>query len=264
MISRKADESAVPFFVVGATARDVILKQGYDISTIRATRDIDVGVQVESWEAYEKLRESLFSTRVFSPAREPQRLLYRDVTPVDIVPFGAIAKPDQSVSWPPDHETAMSTMGFDDAYRDSRTVRLCNEPVLDVQFATPCGLALMKLISWNDSNPSRSRDARDLALLLETYTEAGNEDRLYDEVFELLEREDFDYVRAGALLLGRDMAAMMRPETNRTVREILYRETDDQSQYRLVEDMMKGGLLSRNMFEYYLQLLKDLKKGLLE
>lgn len=48
LISRKADESAVPYFVVGATARDVILKQGHDISTIRATRDIDVGVQVES------------------------------------------------------------------------------------------------------------------------------------------------------------------------------------------------------------------------
>ena len=31
---------SAPFFVIGATARDIILKYGYGIETIRATNDI--------------------------------------------------------------------------------------------------------------------------------------------------------------------------------------------------------------------------------
>lgn len=264
LISQKADELAIPFFVVGATARDIILKQGYDISTIRATRDIDIGAQVSGWDSYDKLKTALLSTDAFTPAREPHRLLFKSVTRVDIVPFGAIAKPDQSISWPPDNETAMSTLGFDEAYSYSQTVRLCGEPVLDVQFATPYGLALMKLISWDDSYPSRSRDAQDLALLLTTYTEAGNADRIFDEASGLLEQEDFDYVRVGARLLGRDMAAMMSPKTMQMVTEIMNRETGNQKRYRLVEDMIKGGPSSKDVFEDYLRLLEEMKLGISE
>ena len=34
---------ARPFFVVGASARDIVLKFGFGIETIRATNDIDLG-----------------------------------------------------------------------------------------------------------------------------------------------------------------------------------------------------------------------------
>lgn len=175
-----------------------------------------------------------------------------------------LRRPDQSISWPPDNETAMSTLGFDEAYSYSLTVRLCDEPALDVQFATLCGLALMKLISWNDSYPSRSRDAQDLALLLTTYTDAGNADRIFNEASDLLKQEDFDYVRVGARLLGRDLAAMMSPKTMQIVTEIMNRETGNQKRYRLVEDMIKGGPSSKDVFENYLRLLEEMKLGISE
>ena len=56
-ISNVAVSINVPFFVVGATARDMILTHGYDIQTIRATNDIDFGVQVSDWDQYRKLTE---------------------------------------------------------------------------------------------------------------------------------------------------------------------------------------------------------------
>jgi hypothetical protein len=51
-IARVAESLSAPFFVVGATARDIVLKYGYGIETIRATNDIDLGVQVSGWDQY--------------------------------------------------------------------------------------------------------------------------------------------------------------------------------------------------------------------
>jgi predicted nucleotidyltransferase len=45
-IASVATSLGIPFFVVGATARDMILSYGYGIQTIRATYDIDFG---EGW-----------------------------------------------------------------------------------------------------------------------------------------------------------------------------------------------------------------------
>ena len=69
-------------------------------------------------------------------------------------------------------------------------------------------MALMKIISWNDRYSERDRDAKDLALLRRTYLDAGNVEHLNNEEADLVEKEDFDYVRAGARLLGRDIAVI--------------------------------------------------------
>jgi len=53
-ISNVAVSIDVAFFVVGATVRDMILTHGYDIQTIRATNDIDFGIQVSDWDQYRK------------------------------------------------------------------------------------------------------------------------------------------------------------------------------------------------------------------
>lgn len=39
---------AIPFFVVGATARDIIFNAIFNIKTSRASLDIDFGVRVQS------------------------------------------------------------------------------------------------------------------------------------------------------------------------------------------------------------------------
>jgi predicted nucleotidyltransferase len=76
--------------------------------------------------------------------------------------------------------------------------------------------------------------------------------------------EDFDYVRAGARLLGRDIAAMLRPETASTVLAILTRETDEQNRCRLVENMTDLETDSADNFEERLNLLKEMTLGILD
>lgn len=264
-IAHVADSLNIPFFVVGAAARDIILQYGYGILTTRATADIDFGVQVSDWEHYKQLRDGLISTGKFtSDKKKAQRILFEKNFPVDIIPFGAIANLDNSISWPPDHEMEMSTLGFEESYRHSLTVRLRSDPILDVQFSSLHGLALMKIISWHDRYPERKRDAKDIILLMRNYLDTGNEERIYNEEADLLEEEDFDYLRASARLLGRDIAAILNPKTAKTILEILDRETGKQDRYRLIEDMrdISGGV--NNNFEENLQLLEELKSGILE
>jgi predicted nucleotidyltransferase len=262
-IATVAESLRMPFFVVGAMARDIILSLGYGIKIGRATEDIDLGVQVPDWSAYEQLKARLVETAKFSrDKKQAQRLLYEDLFPIDLIPFGAIAEPDHSLSWPPEHDITMSTLGFETAYHNSIAVRMRADPILDIQFVSLPGLALLKIISWSDNQVRRVRDASDLLLLMRTYLDAGNQERLWNEEGDLI-GDDFDYVRAGSRLLGRDIARILSPDIKEVVVRILDNETGEQSQYRLVENMIGRGAESSD-FEDVLQLLEDLKAGILE
>jgi len=267
-IAKVAGSMNAPFFVVGATARDIILKYGYGIETIRATNDIDLGVEVSDWGQYTKLREDLVATGEFESTREPQRLRYKGSILLDIIPFGAIANPNGSFSWPPNHDVEMNTLGFDESYRNALTVRLKTEPDLDIKFANPAGLALMKLISWDDRHPERSKDAKDLGFLLRSYLDAGNEKRLFEEEADLIEilqeSGSYDYMRASARLLGRDISAIANPETKERLLKILEKESCEKDYSRLVKDMIDSSVPDGSDFDENLALLEELKAGILE
>lgn len=262
-ISSVSSSLDVPFMIVGATARDMILAEGYGIDTGRATVDIDFGVRVPDWSGYEQIKSELLKTGKFKPdQKQSQRLSYNDLMPVDIIPFGPIAGPDQCLTWPPEHDTSMSTLGFEEVYKDSITIRMRSNPVLDVPFASLPGLALLKLISWNDDQIRSSKDAHDLLLIMRKYLDAGNQDRLSNEDADLM-GEDFDYERASSRLLGRDIAKILDTGIKKTVTEILEKETGEQSRYKLVYNMMQKGAENSD-FEKALQLLKDLQSGITE
>lgn len=46
VVTNIADEMKIPSFIVGATARDIILEYVYQAGIRRATKDIDFGVAV--------------------------------------------------------------------------------------------------------------------------------------------------------------------------------------------------------------------------
>jgi len=265
VIADVADSLNVPFFVIGARARDWILELGYDIPTMRRTEDVDLGVQVSDWDSYARLREALTATNKFSPdKKKAQRLLYKGSFSVDIIPFGAIAEPDERVFWPPDDEFEMSTEGFEETYQTSIIIKMKAKPLLEIQSVSLAGLAILKIISWNDNPVRGDRDAKDLLLLMRTYLDAGNQERLYSEEADLMEKEDFDYDLVSARLLGRDVAAILRPKTRDAILRILDKETGgDQSDYRLVYSMLGYGADSTD-FEMPLQLLEEMKAGILE
>ncbi len=257
-VSQVAGSLGIPFFIVGAEARDLILEEGYDISTIRATLDIDFALCVSNWYQYAGLKESLLSSEQFTPAEFTHRLKHKDLL-IDLIPFGPIAGKAKTITWPPQNEISMNVLGFEEVYESSLFIRVRSDPVLEVRIASLAGLVVTKLISWNDKYPDRARDAQDISLILNHYTDAGNQDRMFDEAPDLVEREDFDYIYAGARLLGRDIAKILSPETEKAILAILDRETGEQKHYRLVEQMESGG-----NFDHNLKLLEELKTGIEE
>jgi predicted nucleotidyltransferase len=261
-IADVAESMNVPFFIVGAIARDIILSRYYDIETGRATQDIDLAVQVSDWNGYERLRQGLIASGKFMRDKKiAQGVIYKEFYPVDIIPFGAISEPNGFISWPHDDMT-MNTLGFREAYNNSITVRMQAKPAIDIQFVSLPGLALLKMISWDDNPSRRDKDAPDLLLLMRTYLDAGNQERLWNKELDLIV-EDFDYVRAGAKLLGRDIARILSPDIKETIVNILNKETEEKSAYGLVENMLDIGADS-SAFDEALQLLEDLKAGILE
>jgi predicted nucleotidyltransferase len=263
VVKKVADSLTIPFFVVGASARDIILNHCYGLKTPRMTKDIDLGVEVASWQQFNQLRESLLSTGKVSPTSKLHSLKFDSVL-IDIVPFGAITDERRRISWPPEHKIIMSLVGFKEAYEYSLTVRLSSNPELDIQLPTLPGLALMKLISWKDGYPERQRDAEDLLVIMQKYEKAGNFDRLYEKERSLLEEESFDTRYASIRLLGRDMAIMAEPFTLDTIRTILDAETGQLSQYRLVTDMIKSRFDFDAEFDEILPLIEKLRQGLVD
>ena len=63
------------YFVIGATARDIILHYGYDVPIKRATADTDLGIEISSWHEFQTLKEQLTATGLFTTTGIPYRLI---------------------------------------------------------------------------------------------------------------------------------------------------------------------------------------------
>ena len=262
-ITEIADSLGIPFFVIGATVRDLILEHQYKIRPRRGTEDLDLGIEIEDWGKFRALSEALLSSGKFSNGKSAHTFLYDGKLPIDIVPFGKIENEEKEIIWPTEHETAMSVIGFADAYENSLTVRLRAKPILEVKVASIPGLVILKLISWKDRGAGDNRDAVDLAFIIENYHQAGNDERLYDEHSDIMEELDYNITDAGARLLGRDVAAIVKPETRKMLSRILEEEINDDGQCRLITKMCEPPF-SDEQFDKYTTLLNEFYKGFTE
>lgn len=263
-IEKVAVKLNFPFFVVGAVARDFILEHQFDIKPSRATVDIDIGVIISGWDQFELLKDELFGTTRFTPSKEKQRLIYDDNYPVDIIPFGAIANADGSITWPPDHENRMSIAGFQECYQHAISVKLSSNPELVVKVVSLAGLALLKLISWDDNPERRGKDAPDLFLIVRHYFDAGNLERLFDEGIDIVDDDDYDYDLASARFLGRDIGNISRPATKAKLIEILEREADSKQDHKIAVDVMRSDIYRRESYDRVIEHFDALLKGIAE
>lgn len=224
------------FFVGGAMARDILLSHVFDQRTIRATRDVDLGVYVNHWEEFAQLKARLVDSGQFSEERGcAQRLKHRNGLPLDLIPFGGISAPDQSIAWPPEHDVVLNVSGFDDAFRASITVDIGNG--LRVQTCSLPSLAVLKLIAWKDRGLENNKDATDFWLIALRYGPAQNEARLYDAEHELLIQNHGNLELAGAELLGRDAACQCQKATATQITDIL---SNTMLRQRLVDQLLRA------------------------
>lgn len=110
-----------PMFLMGAAARDTMLHSVYGIRSTRLTEDMDFGVMVADWSAFEAVRNALLAGGEFS-AESPvafHKLRHQSGAPLDVVPFGgveraAVAYPELFTSAIYEHEvTSARLVGLD-------------------------------------------------------------------------------------------------------------------------------------------------------
>lgn len=261
-IAKVAQELKLPYFLVGAMARDIILTHVFGLDTGLATRDVDFGVAVKDWDEFNGIKVLLIKTGRFTAAPNIQQRVYFQPNsgssgyPVDIIPFGGVEDPPLSIAWPPGQSEIMSVIGYDEALATALLVQV--EAGLTVSVASLPGLALLKLFAWRDRHAETRKDAQDLAILFRHYVAAGNQGRLYDTEMSLLQMVDFDVDLAGARLLGKDVRRIAADATLARANALL---DNAPLMERLVTHMSVAFQTAEDSVEAALRLLAQFKSG---
>jgi predicted nucleotidyltransferase len=220
-----ARELGIDYFVGGALARDLILLHVFGKNTGRATRDVDLGICIDDWNRLDVLRAHLIQSGNFVVQTGiAHRLIYLPSEsafgiPLDLLPYGPIERPDSTIAWPPGKDVVMNVAGFSEARASASMVQIAADLVVPV--ASLPSLAVLKLIAWHDRHRETPKDATDFLLIARYYADSGNLDRLYETESPLLQATNFDPELAGAMLLGKDAAAVCSTNIAKTVTGIL-------------------------------------------
>ncbi len=249
----------IPFFIVGATARDLVLEYGFGFNPGRATADVDIGVRVTSWDDFNRLKMELSAGDKFREIGNKCRMVHENGTPVDLLPFGLNSLGTGIVEWPPHDGEELNMNGFAEAFECSIEVCIRSDPELVVKVASPAGLVILKLLAWNDRKPE-TRDAIDLGYLVKDYLDLGNRERLFNEHEELVQVDEFDYQVAGARLLGRDLAQACNRETRELLVKILESELDKSGDLPLVVQSAGSSPEINRTYEFWSAIYEELVK----
>lgn len=163
-------------YVVGATARDLMMKLLDEYPSKRKTRDLDVAIALSDWSQFENLSQIL-QKNYFRKDPANQKFYYEGKKhdndyEVDVVPFGDIAGEDETFLWPPEYEKEMSVKCFTEVMNRSMPITI--DKLFNINIATLAGQFLIKLDAWNDRHTAEydSKDADDMFLILSRYHDA--------------------------------------------------------------------------------------------
>lgn len=161
-ISKVFEREKIKFIVIGALGRDIYFEEKKLKLEIK-TKDIDFAVLVENWDEFNKVKELLKKEmRMTEDSKKIYRLMHGGI-PIDLLPFGKIAEPGATVSWPGQFRARMKVQGFQEAYDNAVELVLKN---VKVRVIIPEMLVALKLSSWSLGS-SRVKDAMDIRLILE-------------------------------------------------------------------------------------------------
>ena len=222
------------FYVIGATARDLILQQLIGAESRRRTRDLDIAIAIPDWEAFEHIKEVLVADGFIKSEDMHQRFYYGEYE-LDIVPYGVVAKDDDNIYWPPEEEIAMSVKGFNEVLSEAITVNIDNE--FNIKIASLHGLFLLKFNAWMDRNIKTSKDAEDMSFILSNYFIANLDRGIHQEVYEWENFEDF---RVGGYWLAYDLVSLLSPEQLRYYTNAIQSELDKGVESRLINQMLEN------------------------
>lgn len=264
-VTNVADNLNIPSFIVGATARDIILEYVCGAGIRRRTQDVDFGVAVESWAEYELLKKTLVETQNFRIDNKIEQRLWRghgiEEIKIDLVPYGGLEKPAGQIAFPPDGAFVMNTTGFKEAYEDAVTVQISK--AVKIRVVSLAGLAILKFVAYDDRPHERQTDLQDIWFLAKNYLSATGEERLYEDA-DLMNDENFDYRTVGARFLGRDIAELLTEQTRGIILKHL---SEDGTTVGLIDIAGIINFSERRLeenLEDTIEMLRQLKRGIVE
>jgi len=213
----------IDFYLVGAVARDIHLSANEQLSSARATKDVDLAVTINDEGQYNQVKAALNSTNLFEAHEsEPIKLIYKESLEVDLLPFGEIEQSNRNVSLT-DPTFVLNMPGFTEIYPFVKDFKLGNGQIVKV--CTMEGIVLLKLIANND-RPQRTKDISDIEHIIQTYFDLYDDDvyMVHHDILELYDTMNNDYIQlVCARLIGRKMKAMLEdsPELAQRVTGIL-------------------------------------------
>ena len=233
----------IDYFLAGAQARDLILGHVFNKRTGQATYDLDLGICLEDWAKFDKLKSSLISMGCFTQGKAPQKMHFKRPqdqysTPLDLIPFGGVENLDSTIEWPPEMNVVMNVSGFSEALRSAILLKIAEN--FSIRVASLAGMAALKLIAWQDrGQENQGKDAVDFLLIAKSYHDAGNEDRIYTEEMALLESLAYDPELAGIQMLGKDVAKICLETTRQSIDAIF---SDSTLRQRLTDQLTSNSL----------------------
>lgn len=247
------------FYVIGATARDIIMQQLLNTASRRRTRDLDIAIAIPDWDTFEQVKQSLIADG-FEKSRDMQQRFYYGEYELDIVPYGVVAKEDDNIYWPPEEVVAMSVKGFDEVLSEAITVSIDNE--FKVKIASLHGLFLLKFNAWLDRNAKTGKDAEDMSFILSNYFMANLDREIHQEVYDW---ENFDKYIVGGYWLAHDLVALLDARQLNYYKEVIEAELTKEEESRLINQMIENSIgLRYEMVRDTLQAIADVFQKAIE
>ncbi|MDR1918938.1 MAG: nucleotidyl transferase AbiEii/AbiGii toxin family protein [Tannerellaceae bacterium] len=204
------DKIGLPFYVIGASARDIILRQLIDIASQRKTQDLDIAIAIPDWGKFEEVSKTLIAAGLKKSQNLHQRFYMGDYE-LDVIPYGGVSQKGDRIYWPPEENIAMSVKGFDVVLQEAVTVNIDDE--FDIKIAPLHGLFLLKFNAWLDRHYQTDKDAEDMCFILENYFDANIEREFSSEKYhEVYQREDFNVFMTGGIWLAYDLLPLLNAD----------------------------------------------------
>jgi predicted nucleotidyltransferase len=191
-MKRTFDAANVPFYLIGAMARDVWFLPEY---MTRITRDVD-WVAVSEMTIFDQIKANLIQNEGFRATNNDFALLSSVGTTVDLIPFS------QHENRLIDGLKEVFERGVEDVYFDDGNI---------YKVATLPAIVILKLIAWDDRPEFRGKDLVDIAQILKQYFDAFSDD-IYDNHHDLFDNREL--IEIGAQVIGRKIKWIIHDSTD--------------------------------------------------
>jgi len=237
LFSEIANSEAVPWILVGATARVVLLEKIYGWPKGIATEDTDFAVQVKNWDHYGSLCSRLENDETLNPLQHPtKRFVTTSNLLFDLLPYGGVETGVKQVYWPPHNEQLMTVRGFECAHEDAIQVRVNNK--LNVLVISPRALCALKLFAWEERHAQHpGRDAKDLAYLFQNVENLYSAELLHTQYQDSVEAADYDIVLAALYQFGKSVIELLDSDDNKFLTDFLINEASQEDDSKLVREL---------------------------